>query len=119
MTINSFLKRFGGLHDSNIESIFWNPSEGRFEIRFQDIFANFEGLPEYPGRASGELIFDEVKSITFMVDFSDRSLRVFDITAEDSDGSGKVCTMVFSPAGKIIIRSASIRFPQDAELSLP
>ncbi|CAA9350896.1 MAG: hypothetical protein AVDCRST_MAG68-3642 [uncultured Gemmatimonadetes bacterium] len=101
-----YLQRMGGLHDAEVAGVAWRPSEGSLEIRLDDVYANFRGLPEYPGLESGSIVFSGVGALEMSLEHAER-LRIYEITAGD-DGAASVA---FSPAGRVSLRFGEASYP--------
>lgn len=62
------LHELGELHDATIRRLVWAPSNnasGRCEIHLENINANSEGLPDYPGAQPGILRLDQVSAVNW------------------------------------------------------
>ncbi len=84
----AFFSDLGGLHDTEIERIDFDPNERSLALTLDDLHANFEGLPEDRGRRPCILRFTGVAR--FAVDFdvsTDWAVRITDtIVAQDAAG---------------------------------
>jgi hypothetical protein len=103
-----FLLKMGGMHDSIIECLTWLPSEKKLEFRFEDLYSNFCGLPEYPGRQSGAITLHGVSHLDISIE-TDGSLRVFDFLPDENKSNTVLVT--FWPSGKIRARFNSADYP--------
>lgn len=50
-----FFYALGNLHDARIESIEWNVLQQEIALVVDDLYSNFEGFAEYPGRQMARL----------------------------------------------------------------
>jgi len=105
---HSFLYRMGGLHDSVITCFSWLPDKKRIVFSFEDIFSNFEGLPEYLGKQPGRIILHDVSELSVSLERVD-SLRVFEFLPSKSEPDDVV--IEFWPSGKIHARFSSVDYP--------
>ncbi|MDD2742195.1 MAG: hypothetical protein PHV02_07970 [Rhodocyclaceae bacterium] len=103
-----FLNALGGLHDAVVVSIDWKINVSTLEIAFDDLYANFRGLPEYPGRKTGSILFRGVGCAAIELR-SDERLRVFEILPV-KDSSDEVVAR-FSPSGRITVRFEAVEHP--------
>jgi hypothetical protein len=101
--IVALVKSLGGLHDSTMLSLQWDPPSKRLEMRIEDIYSNFLGLPEYPGATPATFIFSGVKNLVVEVDFTEDGLWVYDCEFHHAEGSKYNCAILFSPGGKIVV----------------
>jgi len=103
-----FLKIMGGMHDSIIACFNWLSNEKRIEFFFEDMFNNFEGLPEYPGRQSGTIILHGVSELSIAIETAEK-LRVFEFLPDQDEPD--VVLIKFWPSGKIRVRFSSADYP--------
>lgn len=106
-----FLLSLGGLHDATVVSIDWQIETNTIEFTFDDLYANFRGLPEYPGRHRGSIQLQGVSQVDFNVDSSE-PLKVFEMLPAE----GRIDEVVakFSPSGTISVCFASAVYPKSA-----
>ena len=103
-----FLKKMGGMHDSIVACLTWLPSEKRIEFLFEDMYSNFDGLPEYPGRQPGTIALHGVSDLSISLE-TDGPLRVFEFLPDRAESD--VVLVTFSPSGKIRARFSSADYP--------
>ena len=106
--LSEFLLKLGGLHDALLVSIDWQLQSKTLEFVFDDLYANFGGLPEYPGRHMAAIKLEGVSRVDFNVDATER-LKVFEMLP--AEGRTDEVVVKFSPAGIIHIRFASAVYP--------
>lgn len=111
-----FLLSLGGLHDAIVVSIDWQIESNTLELTFDDLYANFRGLPEYPGRHRGSIQFQGVSQVDFGVDSSEK-LKVFEILPVE--GRADEVVAKFSPSGTLSICFASAVYPASALKDVP
>jgi len=112
-SIKDFLESLGGLHDSCVEKIVWQPSEGIFEFHFNDLYWNFEGMPEYPGPKPGTIVFREVEQVRFEFDSSVSVLNVDEFSAQIEDDGKLMAKVKFWPSGSIAFAFKSSKYPEN------
>lgn len=105
---SDFLFSLGGLHDSVVISIDWQIESNTLEFTLDDLYANFHGLPEYPGRHGGAIKFQGVSQVDFSVNSSEK-LRIFEILPAECHTNKIVAK--FSPGGMLTICFVSVVFP--------
>lgn len=108
-----FLHKMGGLHDSIVTCLTWLPSEKKIEFCFEDMYSNFDGLPEYPGRESGMITLHDVSDLTIGLE-TDGPLRVFEFLPVE--GESDVVLVTFTPSGRIRVRFSSADYPPHVAL---
>lgn len=106
--LNEFLLKLGGLHDSRLVALNWQVGSQAVEFVLDDLYANFGGLPEYPGREKGVIRLEGITRIEFEVDTSER-LKIFELLPVD-DREDEVLAK-FSPGGHVRIRYTSATYP--------
>ena len=111
-----FLHSLGGLHDAIVISINWKIESNTLEVILDDLYANFRGFPEYPGRQSGVIQFQGTSKVDFNVDSSER-LKIFEILL--MEGCANEVIAKFSPSGTLSIRFASATYPTNALKDTP
>ncbi len=103
-----FLQKMGGMHDSIVACLTWLPSEKKIEFRFEDMYSNFDGFPEYPGPQSGAIALHGVSDLSIALE-SDGPLRVFEFMPDEDESD--VVLVTFSPSGRIRARFSSADYP--------
>ena len=106
--IAEFIKSLGGLHDSTVLKMLWHPENSRLEIEIEDIYWNFEGLPEYPGPTRATFVFSQVASLEVEVNFTVVGLMVHDWEFQATGVPNYKSEILFSPGGKITIECGRI-----------
>jgi hypothetical protein len=105
-----FLLALGGLHDAKLFAIAWHEYEHVLDISVDDVYANFRGLPEYPGLRKGLISLKGVTDLRIDLPISE-PVRFFD--AKMSDSTASDVQFAFSPAGTISCRFAAVSFPKN------
>jgi hypothetical protein len=109
-TFDRLLKDLGGLHDAMLTSIVWRPLERSIQFTFDDLYANFRGLPEDPGTHQGRILLRGVSDVLVDVDLSNR-LRVFEFLPDEDHPDSVV--LAFSPSGRIRARFETAEHPEN------
>lgn len=107
--LTEFLQKLGGLHDAHLVAVNWQAGSQAVEFVVGDLYANFGGLPEYPGRHQGVIRFDGVTRIEFDIEASEK-LRIFEMLPADEQANEVL--VKFSPSGRVRIRYTSASHPQ-------
>ncbi len=94
----------GGLHDARLVKFTWHSEMRRLEIFIDDLYSNFEGLPEYQGPKAAVIVFDGVERLAVEIDFGGAGLMVYDCTVNRST-VGYTTQFSFSPSGRVTIDS--------------
>ena len=108
-TFADYLQRMGGLHDAVVRSVLWSPLERTIVFRFDDIYSNFEGLPEYPGHEANSIVLNGIGHISFSFE-GDEPLRVSEFLAK-SDGRNSA-RISFWPSGHIEMEFERAEYPE-------
>jgi hypothetical protein len=58
-----FLSRLGNLHDCTVTLLEWKPQQKRITFEIEDLYLNFDGLPEYRGPLAGDIVFEEIERV--------------------------------------------------------
>lgn len=108
--LQEFLDILGELHDVKLTAVAWSPDDGVLRLHLEDIFANYEGLPEYPGCVSGALIVRN--PATLMLDFPEtvEGLRIYAAHAE-LVGDNRKLEFNISPTGKLVVTGGVVELP--------
>lgn len=104
-----FLSKMGGMHDSEVSSIQWRPIEGRIEIAVEDLYANFDGFPEYPGKESGVIALLGVRQLLMSLE-NHAKLRIFEFLPVENERD--TALIRFSPSGSIRVHFTSAEYPK-------
>lgn len=103
-----FLSMMGGMHDSTVACLSLLPSERRIEFHFDDMYSNFDGFPEYPGRQSGVIVLNGVSDLSIALE-TGGPLRVFGFSPQE--GESDVVLVTFWPSGRIRARFSTADYP--------
>lgn len=70
-----FIEKLGGLHDVEVNRLDFDVLAGTLELRVDDLHANFDSLPEDPGRYPCILAFSGITRLAIDVEISE-GLRI-------------------------------------------
>lgn len=113
-TLADFLNALGGLHDATVVSINWQAETKTLEFAFEDLYANFRGMPEYPGRRTGVIRLCGLSLLSIDVESSER-LRVFEFLPDEQQQD--MVLVRFSPGGHISAKYTAAEHPANELLS--
>ena len=108
MSIQSRIKSLGGLHDARVTSLAWHPDDRTLLMVVDDINANTNGLPEYPGKTEATLVFSEVTLLHIEADLACDGLLIFDWIISRKEPDGYSSSVVLSPGGRLAIECRKI-----------
>lgn len=106
-----FLLRLGNLHDCTITRLEWKAAEKRIDFEIEDIYFNFEGLPEYKGPTPGLITLAETQSVAIELHAADGPLRVYEFSAIKEASGTLAVSISLWPSGKISVRHRRAIFP--------
>jgi hypothetical protein len=106
--ISELIASLGGLHDATLLNLRWHPGENRLEVEIDDLYANFDGRPEYQGPAKGTFVFSEVVRFDVEVNLTQSGLMLYDWKFGKSGVANYACDISFSPGGKMSIECGHI-----------
>lgn len=109
-TIEEFLNALGGLHDAGVLSINWQIGAKTLEFTFDDLYANFRGLSEYPGRRKGAISLKGVGEVVIEIE-STEGMKVFEFLPVE--GRPGWVTAKFSPGGHITAQFTAAEHPMN------
>jgi hypothetical protein len=78
-----FLASLGGLQDAGIDSITLDVADQVLYLFIDDLYANLEGRPDYPGERPCALVFLNVGGLRVDVDASD-GLRISELRVNET-----------------------------------
>jgi len=104
-----FLERMGGLHDCQISSLRWDQESCWIELVLDDLYSNFVGLSEYPGREKGSIKLMDVERATFDIETA-AGLRIYEICP--SKERANTVDLKFSPSGAISVTCKKAVYPE-------
>jgi hypothetical protein len=110
--LNEILERLGDLHDARMSCIAWDSRLMSLEFKFDDIYANFKGLSNYPGPQSGSIQLHQVSEVAFDFDASEE-VYIYDFSVVELQGEW-LATVLLRPSGKITAKFKSAVGPDDA-----
>jgi hypothetical protein len=108
--IPQFIKSLGGLHDSVLLLLLWNAAERRLEIEFDDLYSNFEGMPEYQGPIRAKFIFNEVTKFKTNIDFTETGFKIYDWDFVRNGTPDFAFEILFSPEGRLAVDCRHIEY---------
>ena len=108
--IRARIKSLGGVHDARLLGVTWLAADSSLTITIDDLFANFNGLPEYRGPQRAAFVFSEVTSIKLELDVCEPGLSLYDWTFPNSIDGEHGAVLSFSPAGRILIRFRKLEY---------
>lgn len=97
-----FLRQLGNLHDALIPQLRWDVLEKRVVLFVDDIYANFEGLPEYPGLHPARIICDGVFRIEVDIMADEFPLKMMDLEIESPESAPPFHVQADLSSGRII-----------------
>ena len=108
-----FLTDFGGLHDAKVTKFVLDATERSFSLEIDDMYSNFEGLPDYKGQKPGKIILNEVSSLNIVLGSRDDDLNIYDFAIEQKTNGRWAACIKFWPEGKITMSFLDAEFPHD------
>ncbi|MEO7495904.1 MAG: hypothetical protein ABIT83_05985 [Massilia sp.] len=109
-TLKESLEQLGDLHDVRVSSFTWDAYFGNLEFKFEDIYANFRGLENYPGPKPDSIILRQVKEVVFDLDASGNP-HIYEFLVTELEGES-LATVLFRPSGRITAKFTSADFPE-------
>ena len=108
--LDKFIEKTGGLHDASAQQIVWQPEIGLFRIEIEDVYSNFEGMPEYMGPSPGFLEFVGVDSLSIELSTDRRQLMIYEFSIDSVETGRNRFSFKFWPDGKLtgIFSSANV-----------
>lgn len=103
-----FFDELGNLHDARIRLFEWDPIRGEIVFVFDDLYANFEGLPEYEGAQPVRLVLSDVSDIEINMTSDNSQLWVLDFEVEEDSAESKLRVLVNLATGLIRVECSSI-----------
>jgi hypothetical protein len=107
-TLPDFLNSLGGLHDATVVSVEWQVESKVLEFRFDDLYANFRDMDEYPGRRKGLIRLLGVSEVLIDIE-SDEQPRVFEFLPDEQQPDMVVLRL--SPAGRVTAKYLTAEHP--------
>lgn len=110
------------LNDCLVTLLNWNLQDLTFSIEIDDIYWNYEGLEEYPGKKPGCFVFKGVKKVYFMLEYFDDPSSPFNdqLSIEEMyikrDSNGAYLDILTQTSDVIRIWFESAQFPDIEEL---
>jgi hypothetical protein len=111
-----FLSRLGNLHDCTVALFEWRPDQRAVGFEIEDLYFNFENLPEYRGPLTGRIALEGVEHLAMDFRGIQGPLRVDEFTVEERGETRMAVAITFWPTGKIEANCSRIVFP---DISLP
>lgn len=109
LEFQKFLSQLGNLHDCTLLRFEWNSAETRVELEIEDLYSNFEGLPEYKGPTPGKIILEGVSSVGMDIEGLKGALKIYDASVTGTDKT--TISISFWPSGKINLACQNVSLP--------
>lgn len=113
------LHSLGNLHDNRITSLHWNLTDRVLTLQIDDFFANFLGLPQYPGQQSGPLTFHDVSALTCDTADTDSFLWIYEVSIISSPKESLSVTIRLAPGGSLSFTCTRFTLPPAVEAAIP
>jgi hypothetical protein len=97
---SEFATDTGGLHDGRVTSLVVEVTAQRVTIVVADLYSNWKGLPEYPGKAEATLVFDNAARVSFDDVTLGEGHSIYELNVVRG-GTQWQATLSFVPAGKL------------------
>lgn len=105
----SYFRELGNLHDAIVTQVTWSPVQREIAIVVDDLYANFVGLPEYPGPQGATLIMAGVSRMQSDVTSDRFRSRILDLEIEQTHSGVQIRVSVkFDSSGSLSIECCSI-----------
>ena len=109
-TLKDTLENLGDLHDARVMSIRWDSHLADLDFTFEDIYANFAGLANHPGKEQGSIVLHNVKELDVAIETIGLA-HIYAFSVIEIEGDF-LATVLFRPSGKITARFTSADFPE-------
>lgn len=107
--LDRFIEKTGGLHDASAQKIVWQPEIGLLRIEIEDVYSNFEGMPEHMGPCPGFLEFVGVESLSIELSTDRRQLMIYEFSTESAETGRDKFSFRFWPEGKLTGAFSSVK----------
>ena len=108
-----FLRDLGGLHDARVTAFSFDLTERSFSVDVDDIYSNFEGLPEYKGRKPARIKLMEISRLKISFDARNEEFNIDDFSVFKINEIQEAASILFWPEGKITMDFRGVEFPQE------
>lgn len=101
--MNSFrraIEDLGDLHDARLQKLVWDFQSRTIEFGIADMYANFAGLPEYPGKQPGSIVLRDIGEASFEIAAMAQGQRIFEFSVVEL-GDEWIATVLLLPEGRI------------------
>jgi hypothetical protein len=115
----TFLNDFGDLHDCTVTQFAWNGAKRTATFEIEDVWWNFEGLPEYGGPIPGTIVLEDVQKIEVEFREGGEFLIISEFTLVPHDSDSSTATVWFRGNGKIVADFGRVSFPEVARPARP
>ncbi len=102
-----YFSNLGGLHDARIEGVNWSLSNKKIIVSIDDINSNFEGLPNYKGLVSANILFNHVHEFKLNFSLEEHYLSIYDLEIV-SNNLDIIVNLKCWPEGVLQVRCKSI-----------
>jgi hypothetical protein len=109
--LTEFLSKLGNLHDCTVQLFEWRPQQKRMAFEIEDLYFNFEGLPEYRGPTAGVIVLEEIERVDIEIRNFEGPLRIYDFSCVKEGRPSSVVSLSFVPSGKIGVVYRRAVFP--------
>lgn len=106
-----FLYKLGNLHDCKINTFDWQPAKGIIRFDIDDLYFNYEGLPQYIGVTPGYILLNGVHFVDININEQEGVLKIQDFSVQDEGSNLLSATISFWPSGTIRVVFCDAAFP--------
>jgi hypothetical protein len=106
-----FLEKLGGLHDARVLQFTFDATQRVLRMEIDDIFSNFEGLPEYTEPRPGKIVLHQISDVTISLQSNTGPLNIYEFSIVPDESKGGSVSLKFWPQGTIQLRCDSAEFP--------
>jgi hypothetical protein len=107
--LSQYLNSLGDLHDCTLTGISWDLAKGEAILRIEDLFWNFEGLPEYPGATPGFILLNGTTKLSADFEMQSQRSMISEVQVSDDQSAKITLTILFwEPVGRLIATCSSV-----------
>jgi len=104
----AFFRTLGHLHDCEVLTLEVNTATREVIIVVDDLYANFLGLPEYPGKQRAAFLFGGVDDLDTGMSLDGLMARIMDLDVEEHSGLRTHVVVRLQPSGQIGIKCKTV-----------
>ena len=107
------LTDLGGLHDATVTKFILDVTERSFSFEVDDVYSNFEGLPDYRGPKPARVVLKKISSVEVNLGLEVDKFNIYDFSVHQTNDGRWNASIKLWPEGKISVSFLDVDYPHE------